>query len=216
MEISKDDAQNMIAQVQAAHRISVAFYRRILPTLDDIANQLGCGFEFWDTLHTDPVGRKTTQPSKKWAWDFVPLFASRHVYWRTNGKTAHPDDVSISFYLYVDDALVPENRRVHGVKGQPDAVKLPIGRAVLQAWAYRPIKASKKSFSELWWQADDCGLGEKKMREVSPGLNGIGFEWPLADVIQDTQLRIPVNPATHSALNRPPIPVQTGHPVARL
>jgi len=30
------------------------------------------------------------------------------------------------------------------------------------------------------------------------------------------RVRIPVNPATHSALHRPPIPVQTGHPVARL
>jgi len=30
------------------------------------------------------------------------------------------------------------------------------------------------------------------------------------------KVRIPVNPATHSALNRPSIPVQTGHPVARL
>jgi len=35
-------------------------------------------------------------------------------------------------------------------------------------------------------------------------------------VIARHNLRIPVNPATHSALNRPPIPVQTGHPVARL
>ena len=29
-------------------------------------------------------------------------------------------------------------------------------------------------------------------------------------------LRIPVKPATDSALNRPPVPVQTGHPAARL
>ena len=41
-------------------------------------------------------------------------------------------------------------------------------------------------------------------------------ECGLVHLADTYRVRIPTHPAAYSALNRPPIPVQTGHPVVRV
>ncbi|WP_234774732.1 hypothetical protein, partial [Paraburkholderia tropica] len=120
MGLSIEDAEKMVEQLQFAHRISVAFYKRILPTLDNIASELDCQFRYWEPMHTSMPGRGTTQPSTKWAWDYAPLFAFNQVYWRTDGVEAQPSDVGLSLCTYIDDGFAPENRKKNGAVGQPD------------------------------------------------------------------------------------------------
>jgi len=64
-------------------------------------------------------------------------------------------------------------------------------------------------------------VAEDQYRSESAQLKQHQKIWLCEGFIQDREeqdgwLRIPVNPATYSGLNRPPIPVQTGHPAARL
>lgn len=187
MGLNKEDAVKIVEQLQHAHRISVAFYKRILPTLDNIASALNCQFRYWEPLHTSMPGRGTTQPSTKWAWDFTPLFAFHQVYWRTDGVEAQPSDVGLSLSIYVDDGFTPENRKKIGVVGQPDAVTLPPGRGIFQAYVYRPQEASSRPFSELWSEAWDVSGESGKIEKVGENMQAIWFEWPLADVLIDTK-----------------------------
>jgi len=187
MEIIKENAEQLVEQLQHAHRISVAFYRRFLPILDDIANQLGCQFVSWNPLETNMGCRSSTRPSNKWAWDFVPLFASRHIYWRTEGKIARHQDIGLSLCLYIDDSFSSEKREQNKIKGQPDAVTLPMGNAVLQTYVFRPTKNPKKSFADLWDESDDPELGLEEMQEVCSNMQAIAFEWKLADVLHNHQ-----------------------------
>ena len=66
--MNREDATKLVFQLQQAHRLSVAFYRRILPVFDTIAGELGCEFREWGPLHTYWPGRSSSQPSKSWAW----------------------------------------------------------------------------------------------------------------------------------------------------
>ncbi|WP_157211392.1 hypothetical protein [Pandoraea sp. B-6] len=187
MGLSREDAVTMVEQLQQAHRISVAFYRRILPTLDNIASELKCQFRYWEPLHTSMPGRATTRPSTKWAWDYVPLFAFNQVYWRTGGTEAQPSDVGLSLCTYVDDGFNLDNRKKSGVTGQPDAVTLPIGNAVLQAYIFRPTEASTRPFSELWKETEDPSGDSGQIEVVGEHMQAIWFEWALADVLVDTR-----------------------------
>lgn len=187
MAMTLQSAEQLIDQLQQAHRISVAFYRRILPTLDHIASELNCDFVSWEPLHSSMPPRRTSKPSATWAWDYVPLFASNHVYSRTDGEFAHPNDVGLYLCLYVDKGFAPDERKKQGFSGEPDAVNLPIGKAVLQAWIYRPISASETSFDDLWSSAADPELGVGHVQQVADNVNAIAFEWSLADIIRDTR-----------------------------
>lgn len=188
MGLTATDATDLVKQLQHAHRISVAFYRRILPTFDAIAADLDLQFWYWEPSHTSMPGRGSTQPSSKWAWDYVPLFASNHFYRRISGKTANPEDAALCFCLYIDDAFSPENRKAKGIKGQPDAVKMPIGNAVLQAYVYRPLDVSDYPFEQLWDKTPDDATGPTgQMQKIGENMQAIGFEWALADVLVDSQ-----------------------------
>lgn len=184
--MTKHSAQQLVGQLQQAHRIAVAFYRRILPTLDHIAAELNCEFSYWEPLHSSMPPRRNSRPSATWAWDYVPLFASTHVYLRTDGEHAQPGDVGLCLRLYVDQGFAPDERKKQGFSGEPDAVNLPIGKAVLQAWIYRPIAAAEVSFDELWSTASDPLPGVREAHQVADNVNAIAFEWPLAELMQDT------------------------------
>lgn len=187
MEISQEDAKNVIEQLQQAHRISVAFYRRILPTLDVIADQFGCSFYYWEPLFTNRPGRGKSQPSEYWAWDFVPLYASSHTYRYINSeKRTVPEDLGIIFNLCIDNSFSDEACR----KGQPDPISLPIGEAVLKAYLYRPKRAVNKSFDVLWEEEEEVRPEIGKWSSINEYWNGIAFEWPLAEVIHNNQLVI--------------------------
>lgn len=185
MVMTVESAENLVSQLQQAHRISVAFYRRILPTLDFIARELNCEYSMWEPLHTDMPSLKR-QPSTTWAWDYVPLFASNHIYERVHGDHAQPSDVKLYLCLYVDDSLSPDARKKHGISGQPDAVTLPAGKAVIQAWIYRPVAPSEVSFYELLANSEDPDILLAELQNVGDNINAIAFEWPLAEVIRDT------------------------------
>lgn len=189
MEINKDEAKNIVNQLQQAHRISVAFYRRMLPLFDETARKLGLGFYHWETLETNLPPKRATRPSSKWAWDFVPLYASKHAYRRSkNEKSVVKGDVGICFFLYIEDSFASENRKE---SGQPDPVDMPVGKATIRAYAYRPKAEYKRTF-ESWWSEDDSleiddGQKWHSVNEVS---EGVAFEWQLADVIANNQLMV--------------------------
>lgn len=187
-----DSTEQLIQQIQNAHRISVAFYRRILPVLDEIAGAFDCRFVEWYPLHTSRPCRGSSQPSDYWAWDFVPLFASSHVYWRSEGRTTRVEDLGIEFDLYVDDNIKPDRRKALGLRNnqQPGAISMETGRAVLEVFLYRPTMANKASFSKNWEKGGAPSLGGESMQDVGGNLKAIAFEIPLEKVVNNYQVVI--------------------------
>ena len=186
MELTKNESENIVLQLQQAHRISVSFYRRILPTLDYIAEQLGCVFSSWDPIITDRICRSKTQPSKAWAWDFVPLYASSHTYLRVNSENITcTDDFGIIFELHIEDSF---SEVVLSDNEQPDAISMPTGKGMLIAMIYRPKMEIPESFYDLWEEEEIDPPSIGSWSSICESWNGIKFEWTLSDVIQNSQV----------------------------
>jgi hypothetical protein len=184
LAINKQEAECIITQLQNAHRISVAFYRRILPLLDTIAIQLGCTFYSWAPTYTNRPGRSSSQPSQAWAWDYVPLYASTHTYKHVADETRTGlNDFAISFYLDIEDSF---GKTTHTNKRQLDAVTLPGGQGVLGVELYRLKKAENASFAELWEEQGEDLAVDEPWKGVGNHWEGKAFQWPLALVICDT------------------------------
>ncbi len=187
MEITRESAEELVEQLQNAHRLSVAFYRRLLPTIDKFAAELGGQFCYWEPIENSMPCRSSTRPSSKWAWDFVPLYAASYVYWRTNGDTANPEDLGIAFRVYIEDSYSSKNRNASGIKGQPDPIELPRGEGLIQIILCRPAVKSSKAFSELWHQPKKIEALTADWTVIAPELEGVIFDWPLADLLCDDQ-----------------------------
>lgn len=154
MEITLPEATTLVSQLQTAHRLSVGFYQRLLPLLNDITTALDLDFWSWQPLHTNRPSQGGKSPAEKWAWDLLPMFASRHDFRNQQGEHASTGDMAVVFKIYLDDNFKPEKRKALGIKGEPDPVTMPIGNALLELDLFWCKEKTSTSFDTLWEEAD--------------------------------------------------------------
>ncbi|CAM3317798.1 hypothetical protein [Polaromonas hydrogenivorans] len=169
IESTTENFVHLVNQVKVAHRLCAGFYQRLLPTIKHVASELDFTFWSWRPLETERPPRATTQPAEKWAWDFLPLFASEHIYRRSDGDVAKVGDVAIIFSIYLDESFKKENRSKLGIAGQPDPIVLPMGEAVVEMSLYRCDQDNGESFDSQWtglgWP-DKCIEGWQKVSDL--------------------------------------------------
>ncbi len=172
MQHDIEQTTHLVTQLQQAHRLAAGFYQRILPLFDQIASQaLDAEFWYWEPSENSRPCRSGTRPSSSWAWDYLPLFASNHIYRDWDGDTAQQGDETLVFRLYIDDSFRQDSSLRTRVKGQPDPLELD-GQAVVEVSLFRCLQDSDKHFDELWrrvpwparqwdWkQSEECRLLE--------------------------------------------------------
>jgi hypothetical protein len=187
MAMSKEEIEGLVVQLQQAHRISAAFYRRILPLFDSIAERLDCTFYSWGPAHTNRPSRGSSRPSQSWAWDYLPLYSSMHTYKRVADESrVGLNDFGVEFYLDIEDSF---RKSINGEpKRQPDAIELPPGKSMLEIHLYRLKKAENASFAELWEEQAAVSLNVGELwTSVSGHWEGKAFAWSLASVICDSE-----------------------------
>ncbi len=186
MEMTLTQTTELVSQLQTAHRLSVGFYQRLLPQLSHIASELEMGFWYWEPCHTSLPGRSTTAPGSKWAWDLIPMFASRHVYRRVVGELAQAGDVALVFNVYLDDNFKPEKRKALGQKGQPDPLTLPFGKATVEMYLYRCDGENGDSFQKLWQDSEWPSVDGAGWEQVGPQMAARLITRDLALFINDS------------------------------
>jgi len=186
-QISLEEADQLIGQVQAAHRLAAGFYSRLLVLLDEMAQQLALQFWYWSSEEDIKVPKGGTQARYRPVWDFLPLFVSSHCYSRLGEKGTTLNDVGLAFVVYVDDSYDADGEARQVKRGVPDPVELPIGRAVLRTYLYRATEASPRSFYELWDKCPWVETSEAWVDVTGVGMKGLGREWKLRDVIVNPQ-----------------------------
>lgn len=184
--IDQKSATKLVADLQCSHRICVAFYKRFLPMLDEIADELECEFNTWGMIENDTFPQTRTKPSNKWASVFVPLIASNHDYWKVcDDDNAQFGDIYLSFYLYIDSNFTNNE---NGLDADP--VTLSIGNAILKAHLYHPYQLDDDitSFSDLMdevWETEFEDIELNKKIDITDNIRVIAYEWELSDVIVD-------------------------------
>jgi hypothetical protein len=146
MQITLDEASALIAQQKVAHKLLAGFYQNILASFDKLVDK--CGYTFsgwWPTLTHRPCMARTN-PSSKWIWDFLPLYASTFEYKMLKEPAkAQPGNCVLVFRLYCDEGFRQEYRR-----GYADPVDLESKEGSIELMVYRCIKSDTKSCSELY------------------------------------------------------------------
>ncbi len=181
--MTPQQADQAIQQVQNAHRLVVAYYQRMLQTLEAIAHQQNCSFHWWGSQYFAQPCRGSTDPLSKGSWDFVPLLAPRIIYSRCQQET-ELNDVIIEFIVISDLALSPESRQKNKIKGEPDPLNLNNEGSILEAYIYRPLDASKQSFIEAYQESE---YPEKtgRFKNVGKNIKCLYLSWPLPDLLHN-------------------------------
>lgn len=146
-----EQAKQLVGQLAQAHRLSVGFYQRILPLFDQLASEAAdANFWYWRPTETNTPCRSSSRPSGSWAWDFVPLFASTHVYRSQDGDAVTKGSKVLAFRLYIDDAFKKKSPQRQNIKGMPDPLTLEPGTPIVEVCLYRCVMESDKPFDTVW------------------------------------------------------------------
>jgi hypothetical protein len=146
MQITIEEAGTLIAQQQVAHKLLAGFYQNILPSFDKLAGECGYVFSYWRPSLTNRPCQARTNPSSKWIWDFLPLYASTFEYKMLEEPAkAQPGNCVLIFRLFCDEGFREEYRT-----GYVDPVDLESKEGSIELMVYRCIKSDTRSCSKLY------------------------------------------------------------------
>lgn len=181
----------MIRQVQIAHRLTLGFYQRLLPTIKHIADELDLTFWKWEPAAADWPCRKSKQPADHWALDMLPLYFSNHYYCKTErNEAAKIGDIVVGIWIifdtnfyHWDDFDFPDDQ-------EPDAtsINLPIGLAEVEIVMGRCVKANGKTLEDLWGDTKDINEDDtEKWQTISPQMQAFFLKKPIADFVSSPE-----------------------------
>ena len=163
-----NDTMNTVRQ---AHRYVVAYQRRILDAVAALHDQIGpdgLGFQpdGWEPLHYGYPAKGVFAP-KRWAWDFVPMYAARF-YWLHQGRKENAAGTTAFMVDHVvDTAFEPVAAKKRQQEPDPLEDLAPSDRSesVLRArWVHlgAPVPANlwQLSWDALVAQSFQCPLAE--------------------------------------------------------
>lgn len=152
MQITAEEARTLVNQLQIAHKLLAGFYQNIMAIFNRLAENSGYDFGGWSPSYTDRPCRAQTNPSTKWIWDFLPLYASFFEYKKIdNSSSAQPGDCILAFRLFCDEGFKAEYR-----KGYVDPVDLESKEGSVEVMIYRCIKGDSNSCYEIYGTCEWC------------------------------------------------------------
>jgi hypothetical protein len=138
--------------VRRAYRIIWMYQRRVLDLVSEIAEKFDLVFYAWSPQEYDRLGRFTTDPTKNWAWDMLPLYNTSFLYLP---EGADPNRIRAGDWMLEIAVISDQGYNGKALEnGEVDAsLFLPAEktRSILGLYAWRGTKALDCNwFNSIW------------------------------------------------------------------
>lgn len=120
------DKDDLALQIRTAHRLLGAYYQRLLPTIEQVASDLGYQFYVWSPADFSKPSQLGTHPANKWAWDFLPGAATHYVYYDAESNNKIQTAESLFALTVVSDSALLSTEVSGFGKNEPDALNLSL------------------------------------------------------------------------------------------
>lgn len=184
---------DLFLEIRTAHRLLAAYYQRLLPTIEDIANAINVNFYCWVPSDFSAPAKQNSNPFSRWSWDLLPANCTRYVFHNAvDNNRVCLGELMIEFFVISDSGTQLENIP-NSNRNQPDALNLPISVAkatsTLKIHLYAPFQSQEKNwYNSLFSQCIDPKLtSEPNAQRIYEDINCCisGFEIPLSDLMAD-------------------------------
>ena len=187
--INREQAGQLVAQVQLAHRLNAGFYQRQLQLIEQLAATCGASFHSWGpkfTRHAIPINKN---PAKYWAWDLMPLFASWHLFTKVKDDGgAQEGDLHLVVRIYLEESFALQSSDGNHRK-QPDPLNMAQGASRVEIELHACKKAaphsSIKALVVSSQQAKSPLTPNTGWMQVNPHLDSWSLSISLEDLICD-------------------------------
>lgn len=185
-------SKELLKQVRTAHRLVVAYYKRLHKVLEDIGkhSELGLEFYMWQPTEYDRPSQRFTNVFKSWTWDMAPGISTEYLFQKKQSKDGlTPGDWLLVLHVVSDTAVTNEN-----LKGNIDPLKLPNvndARSVVRLYLVAPKHSTAQiHFNELWKDTkQEITMSDKVIVQnlnTDQGFYGAGFEIGLEHLLTES------------------------------
>ncbi|WP_300480111.1 hypothetical protein [Shewanella sp.] len=152
--LTPETQDELLIQIRTAHRLLAAYYQRLLPSIEKIANQLGSDFYFWEPRKFARPASRNSNPFSKWAWDMLPAMSAIYVFKNINNESSITiDDFLISFYVDSDTGVDEEEMKRGEMDGLALSIPVTQAQSMVKIGIYTPFKNENLHWhSSIWCQ----------------------------------------------------------------
>lgn len=186
----QQDFDDLVSQAQVAHRLLAGFYQRLLPTINQVAQQLQLNFYDWEPTVTSWPCRKSSNPADSWTWDMLPMMAHTQRFMRSENRQSAVGDITLDFFVTFDSNYSDDEGWSNWQVSEPDATNMPIGRALVELNLGRCEKHHKSGLKELWMNANELNKEEQwigRWQNIGTHFNAVYLKLTLAEFIANPQ-----------------------------
>lgn len=184
--------KELLNQVRIAHRLVVAYYKRLNIVLEDIGKHIDLGLEFYQWGPTEYLRpcQQRTNVFRSWTWDMAPGISTEYLFQKNQAKDGLAQgDCLLALHVVNDTDVTNIN-----LKGNIDPFKLPDvdnAKSVVRLYLVMLAQPMEQvNFAGLWQNTkrDIAMTGEATAQALDPekGIYGAGFEMDLEHLLKDT------------------------------
>tara|TARA_B100000446_G_scaffold35559_1_gene31220 strand:- start:6766 stop:7416 length:651 start_codon:yes stop_codon:yes gene_type:complete len=184
------DSSELFTQIRTAHRMVVAYYKRLFPILQGTADLLGLDFYCWVSGRFSPPGQRSTNilSGGAWEWDLTPGIMPIFLFHNAeDNKIQLPGQWMLSLSVITDTGVLTEN-----MGSNMDSLDLTISpeqaESLLRVSIVVPTKKTSLSWLDhVWRSCENIELNrslEKSLIDEKNGIYAIGFEVPLSKLVE--------------------------------
>lgn len=188
-----DELQNneLLKQVRTAHRLVMAYYKRLHKVIESIGThrELGLEFYLWGPTEYSRPCQRGTNVFKAWTWDMAPGISTEYIFQKKQSKAGLTQgDWLLALHVISDTAVTNKN-----VKGNVDPLKLPDvndTQSLVRLYLIAPTQSMEKVYFDGLWKnlkKDIRMTGELVRQDLDSekGIHGVGFEIGLEQLLAD-------------------------------
>lgn len=180
--------QDLFLQIRTAHRMVVAYYKRLLPIIYQVATELDTQFYIWEPSNFARPAGLSTNIFDRWEWDLVPGLCTNYLFYKS--EDSHKQKIGdwlLDFHVITDTGVIETSK-----KRNPDPLSLEKNvedsNSVLRIYIYVPKKDNTLNWYSGIWKNSDCPkLSESPNKIVVDEENEIlanGFEIQLSELVE--------------------------------
>jgi hypothetical protein len=189
MEKLKSD--DMFTQIRTAHRMVIAYYKRLYPVLQNTAELLDLEFYYWEPSRFSRPARGTTNilNGNGWEWDLTPGLMTHFLFHNAedNNKQAQGEWM-LNFHVITDTGVLEEN-----MQSNMDSLDLKLtpeqAESILRVNIFVPTRdTSLNWYGGVWGSCEYPDLKSPRsvcLLDEENKTYGAGFEVPLSRLAEE-------------------------------
>ena len=183
------ESKAVFQQVRVAHRMAVAYYKRLFQLLQEVTNdeRLGLSFLAWDTHDFSRPCQRKSNVFESWEWDLLPGISTHYVFFNGSNQNAQAvGDWLLDCHVITDTGVTDGDWESENKDPLKLSVPVEDARSLLRCHLQAPVKKGKlRWFEDIWQKSHDLECTESpSIGSVTEGgsLIGCSFEIPLDEL----------------------------------